>query len=122
MFEIVHNLGCLLLGGVFVWAGMDHFLRFKSVAGQLAERGFPAPAPLLAAGSVVEVVAGLCLALGIARPIAAVALVAFTIAASVLALNFWRYTGPERDGLRSAFIINIAVVGGLLVAAATEWE
>ena len=119
MYDL-HDIGCILLGGVFVWAGIDHFLRFKEVVQQLGERGFPAPAPLLAAGSAVEAIAGLCLALGIERPFAAAALIAFTIAASVLALNFWRYSGPEREGMRSAFIINIAVIGGLIVAGTAE--
>jgi hypothetical protein len=32
-------------------------------------------------------------------------------------LDFWRHQGPERQGLQSAFINNIAVVGGLLLAA-----
>lgn len=120
MIALIHNLGLVLLGGVFVWAGAEHFLKFKTIAAQLAERHFPMPTPLLAAGSVVEIVAGLCLATGVARACAALALIVFTIAASVLALDFWRYCDPERQGLRSAFIINIAVVGGLIVAATTD--
>jgi putative oxidoreductase len=32
-------------------------------------------------------------------------------------LDFWRYSGLERRGLRSAFITNIAIVGGLLLVA-----
>lgn len=68
----------------------------------------------------MELVAGLCLATGIGRPCAALALIAFTIAASVLALDFWRYCGPERQGLRSAFTINIAVLGGLILAATAD--
>ncbi|WP_246675456.1 DoxX family protein [Mesorhizobium sp. B2-3-4] len=110
-------LGFVLLGGVFVWAGAGHFLKFRTIAAQLAERHFPFPAVLLAAGSSVEIIAGLCLATGMGRPYASLALVVFTIAASVMMLDFWRYSGPERQGLRSAFTINIAVIGGLLLAA-----
>ena len=117
MIPLMHEVGMALLGGVFVWAGVEHFLKFPTVVAQLTERQFPAPRFLLAAGSIVEIVAGLGLATGVARPYAAVTLIAFTIAASVMALNFWRYSGPERQGLRSAFTINIAVVGGLIVAA-----
>ena len=62
----------------------------------MAARGFPAPAFLLAAGSVVELVGGLCLILGVGRPYAAAALIAFTIAASLMMLDFWRYSGVER--------------------------
>ncbi|MGO4831521.1 DoxX family protein [Rhizobiaceae sp. 2RAB30] len=117
MFSLIQNAGMVLLGGVFVWAGVEHFLKFKDFIAQLAARKFPAPVLLLAAGSGVEIVAGLCLATGFARPYAALVLVLFTIAASVLVLNFWRYAGHERQALRSAFTINVAVVGGLLVSA-----
>ncbi|UDL88879.1 DoxX family protein [Mesorhizobium sp. PAMC28654] len=120
MVALVHTLGFVLLGGVFVWAGAEHFLKFTTIVAQLAERQFPAPSLLLAAGSTVETVAGLCLATGVARPYAAPALIAFTVAASLMALNFWRYSGPERQGLRSAFTINIAVLGGLILAATAD--
>jgi len=114
---MVASLGFILLGGVFVCAGTEHFWNFRMVSGMLADKGLPAAQGLLALGSVVEIVAGLCLAMGVMRPYAAVALILFTIAASLMALNFWRYSGMERQGLRSAFIINVAVVGGLLLAA-----
>jgi putative oxidoreductase len=120
MIVLFHNLGFMLLGGVFVWAGAEHFLKFRTIAAQLAERHFPMPKPLLAAGSMVEITAGLCLATGVGRAYASLALIAFTIAASVLALDFWRYRDPERQGLRSAFAINIAVVGGLILAATAD--
>jgi putative oxidoreductase len=120
MISFAHGLGFALLGGVFVWAGAEHFLKFRVVTAQLADRQFPAPAFLLAVGSVVEIGAGLCLAIGIARPSAAAALIAFTVVASATALNFWRYSGAERQGLRSAFTINIAVIGGLLFAATVD--
>ncbi|MET2830817.1 DoxX family protein [Mesorhizobium shangrilense] len=120
MIALVHTLGFVLLGGVFVWAGTEHFLKFRTIAAQLAERRFPAPSLLLAAGSIVEIVAGFCMATGIVRPYAALALIAFTVATCLTVLNFWRYSGPERQGLRSAFTINIAVVGGLILAATAD--
>src|SRR5262249_32826069 len=79
----------LLLGGLFVWAAAVHFVTFKDVSSMLAGRGFPAPAFLLAAGSVVELAGGLCLILGVGRPYAAAALAIFTIAATVMMLDFW---------------------------------
>lgn len=118
MTGLLRELGCLLIGGVFVWAGTEHFLNFRTVVAQLKQSGFPAPVPLLGAGSALEIVAGLCLAAGLARTYAALALIAFTVAASLLAVDFWRYRGAERQMLRSLFILNIAVVGGLALAAA----
>ena len=117
MLELVHQLGFVLLGALFVWAGSIHFATFKDVVAMIAARGFPAPAFLLAAGSLVEIVGGICLILGIGRPYAAAALVAFTTAASAMMLDFWRYSGAERLTLRSAFVANLAIIGGLLLAA-----
>jgi putative oxidoreductase len=37
-------------------------------------------------------------------------------------LDFWRYSGVEQQGLRSAFITNIAIIGGLLLAGTTGGE
>jgi putative oxidoreductase len=116
---MVRNLGFVLLGGVFVWAGAEHFLKFREISGQLKQRSFPYPVPLLAAGSVLEIVAGVCLIVGFARFYAALALAAFTIAATVMLLDFWNFNDPERQAMRTAFVINIAVLGGLLIAAAT---
>ncbi|WP_274425026.1 DoxX family membrane protein [Chelativorans sp. YIM 93263] len=115
----LENVGLIMLGGVFVCAGIEHFLRFRQIAAQLP---FPYPRLMLAAGSALEIVAGLCLAVGVGRPYAALALIAFTIAASLMMLNFWSYSGPERQSIRSAFTINIAVVGGLLLAAAAPGQ
>ncbi|MER9890631.1 DoxX family protein [Mesorhizobium sp. M0119] len=119
MIAFFHHLGLVLLGGVFIWAGAEHFLRFRAVAASLAERGFPAPRPLLAAGSVLEIAGGFCLATGLGGPFPAVALAVFTIAASFM-VNFWRYGGDEREALRTGFTINVAVLGGLIVAATTS--
>lgn len=113
------HLGLILLGGVFVWAGVDHFHRFGEVVAPMAERRFPLPRLSLAAGSALEITAGLCLAADIGQPYPALALIAFTLAASVMLLDFWRHAGPQRQALRSAFAINIAVVGGLIVAASS---
>jgi putative oxidoreductase len=117
MLEIVRNLGFVLIGGVFVWAGARHFLKFGEISSQLRQRNLPYPVPLLVAGSLLELVAGTCLIVGFARFHASLALAAFTIAASVMLLDFWNFNDPEREAMRLAFIMNIAVLGGLLIAA-----
>ncbi|RWM93180.1 MAG: DoxX family protein [Mesorhizobium sp.] len=114
--DTIQAIDALLIGGVFVFAGIEHFVKFKAMCEYLASRKFPAPAVMLAAGSALEVVAGLMLALGRAVPFAAGALVLFTLATNVAPLRLWESEEPERQVLRNAFLINLAVVGGLLVA------
>ena len=118
--QTIQVLGALLIGGVFVFAGVEHFVKFGAMRDYLAAQKFPAPALMLAAGSTVEVVGGLLLAIGLARPFAAGALVLFTLATNVMLLRFWASAEPERQVLRNAFLINIAVIGGLLLAGAGQ--
>ena len=115
----IEALGALLLGGVFVIAGIEHFVKFGAMRDYLASQNFPAPGLLLAAGSAIEIVAGLMLALGFALPFAAGALVVFTLATNFTLLRFWAAAETERQVLRNAFLINFAVIGGLLLAGAT---
>ncbi|MET3590972.1 MULTISPECIES: DoxX family protein [Mesorhizobium] len=116
--DTIQAIGALLIGGVFVFAGIEHFLKFKAMRDYMASRKFPAPTLMLAAGSALEIVAGLMLARGIAVPFAAGALVLFTLAANFMLLRFWASEEPERQVLRNAFLINLAVIGGLLLAGA----
>lgn len=116
MSDLAIVLGHLLLGGLFVFAGFDHFLRFEAVSGMLAQRGWTRPRPMLAVASVFQVVAGLGLALGVLRPWAALGLAAFTVAASLTLLDFWRFQGQQREGMRSGFLVNVGLLGGLILA------
>jgi putative oxidoreductase len=49
-------------------------------------------------------------------PVATGALIVFTLATNLTLLRFWTSEEPERQVLRNAFLINFAVVGGLLLA------
>jgi putative oxidoreductase len=114
--QTIQALGALLIGGVFVFAGIEHFVKFGAMRDYLAAQKFPAPALMLTAGSAVEVIAGFLLAVGMARSVAAGALIVFTLATNLMLLRFWASAEPERQVLRNAFLINIAVIGGLLLA------
>jgi putative oxidoreductase len=74
---------------------------------------------VLIAGSGFQLVCGLLFILGISVALAAAGLIVFTVSASIMLLNFWSLDeGPEREGLMNAFMTNIAMIGGLLIAAA----
>lgn len=116
MNDLAIALGHLLLGGLFFFAGFDHFPRFEAVSGLLAQRGWTRPGPMLAAASAFRIIAGLGLALGVLRPRAALGLAAFTIAASLTLLDFRRFQGQLREGMRSGFLVNVGLLGGLILA------
>jgi putative oxidoreductase len=110
--------GRLLLGGLFVVAGVRHFFILPPVTQAIAARGVPAARLVLLSGTAFEIVAGLALILGFQPAWAALGLAAFTIAASVLLVNFWDMEGPARDNAISTWQSNLAIIGGLLVTAA----
>ena len=123
MDPTLHNaliaLGQLLLGSLFVYGGINHFFIAPKIVPVMAARGVPFPHLTLYAGSIFQTVCGACLMLGIAVAPAALGLVVFTIAASVMLVNFWDLPqGETREMLKGVFASNAAIVGGLLLAAA----
>jgi putative oxidoreductase len=84
----------------------------------MVARGVPFPHLTLYAGSIFQAICGACLMLGVAIAPAALGLVVFTIAASVMLANFWDKEGEAREMMKSVCLSNAAIVGGLLLAAA----
>lgn len=110
--------GRILLGGVFVVAGAHHFFILPGVTAAMKARGVPAARLVLITGSVFQIVTGLLLALGVYVIWAALGLVLFTVTASIMLLNFWDMDGPARESAWNGFQANMAIIGGLLIAAA----
>jgi putative oxidoreductase len=116
--ELLLVMGRLLLGGVFVFAGVRHLFIIPMVSQAIAQRGVPAPRLVLVAGTAFQIAAGLLLVLGILVPMAALALVVFIIVASVMLLNFWSMEGAAREGALNGWLSNLGVIGGLVTVAA----
>jgi len=93
-------------------------------ARELAARGAPSNlVPLLmVVGRSVELFGGIALACGIFRRVAAVALVAFLVAATLVGHAFWLAAPgtPVFVGQLINFLKNLAMMGGLLFVASTQ--
>jgi putative oxidoreductase len=116
--DILLLAGRLLLGGLFVFGGIQHLFAIPAISQAIAARGVPMPKLVLLAGSAFQAGAGLLLILGVLVPFAALGLVVFTLAASVMLMNFWSMQGPAREAAVHGWESNIAIIGGLLIAAA----
>ncbi len=117
---VLITVGQLLLGALYVWAGLNHFgPAGEKIVPMLVARGVPMPREALYAASVFELLCGACLMLGIGVAPAALGLAAFTLVASVILVNFWDMpAGEMREALKIGFASNAAIIGGLLIAAA----
>jgi putative oxidoreductase len=94
-------------------------------AKELMERGAPASlVPLMMlAGRMLELAAGFALALGIVPRLAALALVAFLVPATLVSHSFWLAAGtPAFQGQLINFSKNIAMWGGLLFIAGSAGQ
>jgi putative oxidoreductase len=95
-------------------------------ARELAARGAPSNLVpfLMLAGRSVELIGGLALAFGIFPRVAALALIAFLVAATLVGHAFWLAAAgtPVFVGQLINFLKNLAMLGGLLFVASTQTQ
>jgi putative oxidoreductase len=108
-------LARLGLGLLFVVVGMRRVLAPPALAEILAAERRPSPRPLLIVTSAFQVLTGACLVVGYQVTFAAIGLVVFALAASILALN--ADEAAEKTLFRDLWLSNLAILGGILVAA-----
>ncbi|PDT01232.1 quinol oxidase [Rhizobium chutanense] len=111
-------LGRLLLGGLYVAGGIHHFFVIVPLTDAIEARGIPFAKWVLVSGSLFQIVAGTMLILGLFVAAAAFGLIVFTLAATIMLLNFWDMQGTARESAINTWKTNMAIIGGLLIAAA----
>lgn len=111
-------LGRLLLGGLYVAGGIHHFFFIVPLTDAIEARGIPFAKGVLVMGSLFQIVASILLMLGLFVTAAAFGLIVFTLAATIMLLNFWDMQGTARDSAINTWKTNMAIIGGLLIAAA----
>ncbi|MBX5192176.1 DoxX family protein [Rhizobium sp. NZLR3b] len=111
-------LGRLLLGGIYVAGGIHHFFVIVPLTDAIEARGVPLAKSVLLSGSMFQIVAGLLLMLGLFVTAAAFGLILFTLAATIMLLNFWDMQGTARDSAINTWKTNMAIIAGLLITAA----
>ena len=111
-------LGRLLLGGLYVAGGIHHFFVIVPLTDAIEARGIPFAKWVLLSGSMFQILAGTQLMLGFFVTAAAFGLILFTLAATIMLLNFWDMQGTARESAINTWKTNMAIIGGLLIAAA----
>ncbi len=115
-------MGRVLVALVFLANGFG-IIPQAQAAKELAEAGAPAALVpfLMLVARTIEVVGGFGLILGIYPRIAAVALIAFLVPATLAGHAFWQAAGtPAYIPQLLNFLKNVAMTGGLLFIAATS--
>lgn len=116
--SLAEPAGRLLIGGVFVFAGWRNIRAFPILAGVIAARGLPFAPVLLRAAIALQLGAGALVIAGMWLMPAALALIAFLMAATYLFHNFWDHQGLDRTNRINGLASNVALVGSFLLVAA----
>ena len=105
----------LCLSAVFLWSGITKLLDPAAGRKEIAELGVPAASFCLALTILLQIVGGLMVLLGFwARP-GALALLVFTVAATLLAHRIQGRSGAERRRELVTSLEHLAIVGGLMM-------
>ena len=107
----------ILLAGIFLVSGPAKLLDVHETAADIAALGLPFPVLAALAAGVLEVVCGVLLVLGLKSGWAAAALFLFMVPVTLLMEHPFRGPGAVYD-----FLKNAAIMGGLLLAVAAEWD
>ena len=102
----------ILIAFVFLYAGWGKLTGFDGTVGYIADAGLPFPEVLTVIAIIIEIGGGILLILGHKVREAALALVIFTAIASIAFHPFWSDLSQT-----VMFLKNVAIVGGLLLAA-----
>jgi putative oxidoreductase len=111
-------LGRILLGGIFALSGYGKLMGLSAFAASLEKSGVPLASVMAPVGASVEFFGGLAVVLGIETRYAAVLMIVFVIAATLISHRFWEFQDAARRMQETQFSKNMAIIGGLVVLLA----
>lgn len=110
-------IGRVLLGAIFVIAGIMKIIHFGEHVQLMASKSMSFIHVSLIGAMLIEIIAGLCLIFGYQAKLAAFLLFLFLIPTTAIFHDFWNLAEPERGVLMIMFLKNLAIMGGLLFIA-----
>jgi len=111
-------VGRILLAWLFIKSGFGKLTGFEGTVGYIASKGLPLPQVGAAIAVLVELGAGLLLAIGFKARWSALVIGIFTIAAAVLFHDYWNADAASKMAQSINFWKNISITGGLLMVFA----
>jgi uncharacterized membrane protein YphA (DoxX/SURF4 family) len=113
--QIAFLLGRLLVGGMYLGAGIKNLLNLQATAGYAASKGVPEPAFLVAIASVLLLIGGTSLLTGFQPRLGVAAVLLFLIPVTLVMHNFWAGQGFQAELEQRFFLGNVALAGSALM-------
>jgi len=114
----LRGVALLLLCAAYLQGGLNKAMDFSAALAEMNHFGMSPAGPLAVAVIVLELGASALILTGFGRWLGALALAAFTLMATLVALRFWEMpVGPERFMAANSFFEHLGLVGGFLLVA-----
>ena len=110
-------IGRVLLGVLFLVAGIRIILSYSGNIGYFTKLGFPAPELMTVLAILIEIGGGALLILGWQTRRVSWLLMLFVIIATAMAHRFWEFDAAQYGNQLNHFLKNVAIIGGLLYVA-----
>lgn len=111
---LIALLGRILLGGYFLYAGVNNARNFSKLIGVVEKKGVPLPGITLAVAVCIQLIGSLLVIFNFYAWLGALGLIGFTAVTLYYFCDFWNKEGWERQLVTFLFSANLSVVGGLL--------
>ena len=109
----------VLLAGVFLVFGIRKLMAVAGTAGYFAKLGIPMADVLVWAVILIEIGGAVLLIVGWQTRLVAWILAGFVVLATIAAHRYWEFDGAQYVPQLTNFMKNLAIVGGLLMVAAS---
>jgi putative oxidoreductase len=109
--------GRILMGAIFLNAGVRKLLGFAGTVGYFSKLGFPAPEVFAVLAILIEIGGSILLIVGWKTRWVAWLLALFVLIAAFAAHRFWQFDASQYANQMNHFMKNLAIIGGLLFVA-----
>ena len=109
--------GRILIGILFLVAGIMKAMNIAGTTGYMTKLGFPAPELMAYLSTVIELASGALLIIGWQTRRVAWLLVVYVLIATGMAHRFWEYEPAQRVNQINHFLKNLALIGAMLYVA-----
>jgi putative oxidoreductase len=110
-------LGRLLMSLIFILSGGGKLMQFAGTASMMAGKSIPLTKLALVLSIFVEIGGGLALLTGFKVRYIAPIMALWLVPVTLVFHNFWAYQGADQQMQIANFLKNVAIMGGLLIAA-----
>jgi|SoiMethySBSTD1v2_1073268.scaffolds.fasta_scaffold445001_3 putative oxidoreductase len=107
-------IGRILIGILFLVAGIMKAMNIAGTTGYMTKLGFPAPELMAYLSTLIELASGVLLIIGWQTRRVAWLLVVYVLIATGMAHRFWEYEPAQRVNQINHFLKNLALIGAML--------